>query len=114
MNLDERIRILKIYISENDQYEGHGLYHCIVKKMHEMDMAGITVTRGIEGYGKGKRIHNARVFEVSLELPIIIEIVDVESKLKSAIDVLDPMVKSGMMILADVEMVKYGGVLKSK
>ena len=112
MDTSEKTKILKIYISEQAKYHGHNLHHAIVKKMHEMDMAGVTVTRGIEGYGSGKRIHSAKVVELSMDLPIIIEIIDSVSKLELAIPVLKEMVTDGLMLLAEVEVIQYGSVLK--
>jgi PII-like signaling protein len=76
--------------------------------MHELDMAGVTVTRGIEGYGQGKRIHSARVFELSLKLPVIVEIIDTVEKIERAIPVLDSMVNEGLILTTEVEVIKYG------
>ncbi|MBS7526267.1 DUF190 domain-containing protein [Fusibacter paucivorans] len=108
MNFNEKCRILKVYISEDSKYQGHNLYHAIVQKMHEMDMAGVTVTRGIEGYGQGKRIHSARVLELSLKLPVIVEIIDTVNKIEQAIPVLENMVNEGLILTTEVDVIKYG------
>lgn len=114
MDIAQTFKILKIYLNEDAKYHGHTLYHEIVKKMSELDMAGVTVTRGIEGYGHGKRIHNAKMLQVSLKLPVIVEIIDCVEKIEMAIPVLNEMVHEGLMILTDVEVIKYGDNFKKK
>jgi hypothetical protein len=65
MNLQGKCKIMKIYISEDSMYKGHNLYHALVIKLKEMGLAGVTVTRGIEGYGKGKRLQTVRILELT-------------------------------------------------
>jgi len=108
MDLSKTCKIIKIYINEDAKYKGHTLYHQIVKKMSEMDMAGVTVTRGIEGYGHDRRIHNANMLQVSLKLPVIIEIIDNIEKVEQAVPVLNEMLTEGLMIMTDVNVIKYG------
>ena len=66
------------------------------------------MTRGIEGYGHDRRIHNANMLQVSLKLPVIIEIIDNIEKIKKAVPILNEMVTEGLMIMTDVNVVKYG------
>jgi len=76
MKLNGNYKILKIYVNEDSRHKGHNLYHAIVLKLKELGMAGVTVTRGLEGYGKSKAIHDMKILDLSSSLPIIIEAVD--------------------------------------
>lgn len=108
MHLEGKCKLLKIYISEDSKYKGHALYHAIVLKLRELGLAGATVVRGIEGFGHEKRLHTARIFDASLSLPVVVEVVDLPEKIENAIKEIKPMLNEGLMILADVEVVKYG------
>lgn len=108
MNLSGKCKILKIYVSEDSKYKGHNLYHALVLKLKEIGMAGVTVTRGIEGYGQGKRLHTTRIIELSTNLPIIIEVIDKDERIQQAIPVVKEMVNEGLVIITDVEVLKYG------
>lgn len=108
MNLKGNCKLLKIYISEDSKYRNHNLYHALVLKLKELGMAGVTVTRGIEGYGQGQRLHTAKILELSASLPIIVEVVDTPDKIMKALPVVKEMVNEGLVITADVEVIKYG------
>lgn len=107
MTLSEKCQILKIYISEDSKYKGHNLYHAIVRKLAEVGMAGVTVTRGIEGFGREKRVHSTSIVDLSLKLPVIIEVIDTTEKIDMAIPIVSEMVNEGLMIVTDVKVVKY-------
>ncbi|SHF16073.1 hypothetical protein SAMN02746089_01403 [Caldanaerobius fijiensis DSM 17918] len=115
MNIKGKGKLLKIFIGESDQWHGEPLYHAIVKKIKENNLAGATVIRGIEGYGANSRVHSARILRLSEDLPIVIEIVDVEDKINNILSVLDDMIKEGFMIvIQDVEIYKYAGSNNNK
>lgn len=115
MNIKGKGKLLKIFIGESDQWHGEPLYHAIVKKIKENNLAGATVIRGIEGYGANSRVHSARILRLSEDLPIVIEIVDVEDKINNILSVLDDMIKEGLMIvIQDVEIYKYAGSNNNK
>ncbi|WP_026486723.1 DUF190 domain-containing protein [Caldanaerobius polysaccharolyticus] len=110
MNIKGKGKLLKIFIGESDQWHGEPLYHAIIKKIKENGLAGATVIRGIEGYGANSRLHSARLLRLSEDLPIVIEVVDVEDRINSILSVLDGMIKEGLMIvIQDVEIYKYAG-----
>jgi hypothetical protein len=111
MDLQRNCKILKIYISEDSKYKGHSLYRGIVLKLADIGMAGVTVTRGIEGFGHEKRVHSTRILDISLKLPIIIEVVDTPEKIEQAIPMVQEMVNEGLILVTDVSVVKYGNVL---
>ena len=108
MKLDGNCKMLKIYISEDSKYKGHNLYHALVFKLREIGMAGVTVTRGIEGFGQEKRLHATRILDLSLSLPIIVEVVDIAERIEKAIPVVEEMVNEGLIMVTDVCVIKYG------
>ena len=108
MKSEEKCQILKIYVSEDSKYKGHNLYNAVVFKLKELGIAGVTVTRGIEGYGKGKAIHTTRILELSSSLPVIIEAIDTVDQIEKAIPVMEQMVNEGLIMVADVNVIKYG------
>jgi len=108
MNFSGQCKLLKIYISEDSRYKGHNLYHALVQKFREMGMAGVTVTRGIEGYGQQKRLHSAKIVDISLSLPIIVEVVDIPERIEKIIPVVEEMVSEGLVMVTDVHVIKYG------
>lgn len=99
---------LRIYIGESDRYHGKALYHALVLKAKELDMAGATVVRGLEGYGAHSRIHTSRIVELSSDLPILVEIIDSEEYINRLLPLLDDMVSEGMVTIEDVTVIKYG------
>lgn len=99
---------LRIYIGETDRWHGQPLYHAIVAKAKELDLAGASVFRGLEGYGANSRIHTARILDLSSDLPVLVEIVDSEEYIARLLPYLDQMVQEGMVTVDDVEVVKYG------
>ncbi|NJE00860.1 DUF190 domain-containing protein [Thermococcus sp. JdF3] len=88
---------LRIYIGENDRFEGKPLYKAIVEKLRGMGIAGATVYRGIYGFGKKSRVHSADVMRLSTDLPIVIEVVDRGYKIEKAINEVKPMIRDGMI-----------------
>lgn len=101
-------KLLKIYIGESAGHHGEPLYHVIVKKIKELGLAGATTVRGIEGFGANSVIHSTRILRLSEDLPIVIEVVDTEEKIKNLIKILDETVTTGiLMALQDVEIIKY-------
>jgi uncharacterized protein len=108
MALDRNCKLLKIYISEDSKYKGHNLYHALVRRFAEAGMAGVTVTRGIEGFGHEKRLHSTRILDISLKLPVIVEVVDTPEKIEKAVTIANEMVNEGMVFVTDVQVIKYG------
>lgn len=93
---------MKVYIGENDSYNGKPLYKAIVDRLREMGVAGATVYRAILGFGKKSKIHSAEVLRLSTDLPIVIEAIDRGYKLEKAIGEIKPMIKDGMITVEPV------------
>jgi uncharacterized protein len=106
--LKGKCKLLKIYISESSKYKSHNLTNALISKFKEIGMTGATVSRGIEGYGQSKAIHSMKVLDLSSSLPIIIELVDTYDKIEEAILIAKEMVNEGLIITADVDVIKHG------
>ncbi|MCI2001237.1 MAG: DUF190 domain-containing protein [Clostridia bacterium] len=101
-------KLLKIYIGESNGHHGEPLYHAVIKKIKELGLARATTIRGIEGFGANSVIHSVRILKLSEDLPIVIEVVDTEEKIRNLIKVLDETITAGvLMTLQDVEIIKY-------
>jgi PII-like signaling protein len=100
-------KMLRIYIGQDDQWEGKPLYEAIVLKLRQMDVAGATVYRGLMGYGAQQRMHKSGFLGLSRDLPVMITVVDLEDKIRAVLPVLDEMVAEGLLVLSDVEVIKY-------
>lgn len=102
--------LLRIFIGESDRWQHKPLYEAIVMKAREMHLAGATVLRGAMGFGKTSRLHTAKILRLSLDLPLIIEIVDSEENIQAFLPVLDPMMGGGLVTLEKVKCLHYRGV----
>ena len=105
-------KLLRIFLGEKDKYEHKPLYEAIVLKARERGLAGATVLRGVEGFGAVSRVvHTAKILRLSEDLPIVIEIVDTEEKIKSFLSVIDDLFENtgcgGMVTIEKVEIIKY-------
>ena len=107
MELPEDALLLRIFIGESDRYHHRPLYEAIVVKAREMHMAGATVLRGPMGFGASSRIHTAKIIQLSMDLPIVIETVDTEEKLNSFLPVLDEMMSGGLITLEKARVIRY-------
>lgn len=111
MKIEGEGKLLRIFLGELDKYEGKPLYEVIVRKARELKLAGATVFRGVEGFGAQSVIHKAKFLELSEDLPILIEIVDTEEKIKSALPILDQLITKancGVLITIEkAEIIKY-------
>jgi PII-like signaling protein len=99
--------LARIYIGESDQWHGRPLYEAIVALLRERGMAGATVLRGIEGYGASARLHTTRILRLSEDLPVLIEVVDAEDRIRAVLPELDAMVSDGLITLESVEVIAY-------
>ena len=100
--------LLRIYTEEGHRDGGHALYQSIVLKARAVGLAGATVLRGPMGFGESNRLHNANILDLSANLPIVIEIVDAEEKLRAFIASLDAMQDIGLVTMEKVEVLHYG------
>ena len=102
-----KAKLMRIYVGENDKWNGKPLYEGIVSGLRAHDIAGVTVYRGILGYGANRRIHKDAALSLSHDRPILLSIVDTEEKLRGFMPVLDQMVQQGLVVLSDVDVINY-------
>jgi len=107
MHLPHEAMLLRIFLGESDRWEHKPLYEAIVLKAREMHLAGATVLRGPMGFGKASRLHTAKILRLSMDLPMVIEIVDQEEKIQSFLPVLDQMMGGGLVTLEKVKVIDY-------
>ncbi len=106
MKLEGKAKMLRIHFGEDDKWQGKPLYEAIVAKCRELDLAGATVYRGIEGYGASTLIHKAHLLRSS-DRPIMVSVVDTEENIGKLLPALDQMVADGLIAMSDVEVIKY-------
>ena len=99
--------LLRIFLGESDRWEHKPLYEAIVLKARELHLAGATVLRGPMGFGKTSRLHTAKILRLSMDLPLIIEIVDSEEKINAFLPILDEMMGGGLVTLEKVKVLHY-------
>ena len=105
--LSKNGKLLRIFIGETDEHDGLPLYEWIVRKAKETKMAGATVFRGIEGFGAKSHLHTAKLLRLSQDLPILIELIDVEEKIDEFIKIIDPVIKKGIVTTENIEVKFY-------
>ena len=107
MRIDGPALLVRIYIGEADHHDGTPLYQAIVGLLRERGLAGATVLRGIEGFGAKQHLHTTRILSLSSDLPVLIEVVDQEERLRAVLPELDAMVGEGLITLERVEVIAY-------
>ncbi len=109
MELEGHHKRLTIFIGESDRHGHSPLATEIVQRAHAAGLAGVTVLRGVEGFGASNHIHTTRLLSLSDDLPMVVVIVDSEDRLRGFVPVLEELVTEGLVILDDVEVIKYAG-----
>ena len=112
MTLPRDAMLLRVFIGEDAKFHHRPLYQAIVLKAREVHLAGATVLRGPMGFGHSTRLHSTKILDVRENLPLVIEIVDTEDKIKAFLPVLDDMMPSGLVTLEKVQVLMYGEHVK--
>ena len=106
MKLEGKAKMLRIHFGEDDRWQDKPLYEAIVIKCRELDIAGASVFRGIEGYGASTLIHKRHLLRSS-DRPILVSVIDTEEKIRSLIPALDKLVGEGLIATSEVEVIRY-------
>jgi PII-like signaling protein len=107
MKLEGTGLLVRIYLGEADRWHGKPLYQAIVERLRERGVAGATVLRGIEGFGAKQHLHSTRILSLSEDLPILVEAVDTEERIRAALPDLDEMLGDGLITVERVEVITY-------
>jgi PII-like signaling protein len=113
MQIPRDATLLRIFIGESDRWEHKPLYEAIVLKAREAHLAGATVLRGPMGFGKSSRLHTAKILRLSMDLPLVIEIVDSDEKVRAFLPSLDGMLGGGLVTIEKVQVIDYRAGEKS-
>jgi uncharacterized protein len=107
MKLEGTAKMLRIHFGEDDNWNDKPLYRAIVEKCRELDIAGATVFRGIEGYGASTLIRRPHHLSFSHDAPLMVSVIDSEEKIQELLPFLDKMVAEGLIAMSNVEVIKY-------
>ncbi len=99
--------LLRVFIGESDHWQGKPLYEAIMLRARERGLAGCTVVRALAGFGAKSRIHTARIERLSMDLPIIVEIIDTPDRVRAFLPDVEAMVADGLATLEPVEVHFY-------
>jgi PII-like signaling protein len=107
MKIEEEARLVTVYVNSTDQWHGRPLYSAIVQLCQDRGIAGATVTRCVEGYGAHHRLHTTRLLELSENLPLRIEIIDLPERIDPLLTTLGEMIGEGLVTVGLVHVMKY-------
>jgi len=99
--------LMRIFIGESDKYHGKPLYEALLEKFRQQGLAGATVLRGVAGFGASSKMHTDKVLRLSLDLPLILEIVETEEAIQSILPELDEMIGGGLITLERARVIMY-------
>jgi PII-like signaling protein len=107
LKIEGQAKLMRIYISEADCWKDKPLYTALVEAMRANDIAGVTVYRGILGYGAHRRVHKDKPLHLSQDRSIMLSVIDTDEKLQSFLPLVEQMVEEGLVVLSDVDIIKY-------
>jgi PII-like signaling protein len=107
MTLPQEGYLLRVFVGESDRHSGKPLYEWIVLKAREQGLAGATVLRGLMGYGAHSRLHTFKIERLSLDLPVVVEIVDSREKIEAFLDLIDDDITEGLATIEKVHIRLY-------
>lgn len=107
MDAPREAMLLRVFLGEGDRHEHRPLYEVIVLKAREHHLAGATVLRGPMGFGRSSLLHTAKVLQLSMDLPVVIEIVDTEEQIRRFLPALDGLLQGGLVTLERVQVLDY-------
>ncbi len=102
-----KAKLMRIYVGEKDKWRAKPLHKALVESMRANDIAGVTVYQCLLGYGANRRLTANGTWEVSHDRPILLSVVETEEKLRAFFPILDDMVQQGLVVLSDVDIIKY-------
>lgn len=114
---DPNARLLRIFLGESDKHRQKPLYETIVFEAKKQSLSGATVTRGIMGFGANSKIHSAKLFDISTDLPVVVEIVDTEDKITRFINTVEQFFEEsnsgGLITIENIYVIRYKPGIKN-
>jgi PII-like signaling protein len=107
VRIEGKAKLMRIYIGESDRWHDQPLHEALLRAMRANDLAGATVYRGILGYGAHRRVHKEKPLHLSHDSSIMLSVIDTEEKLRAFLPLVDQMVQEGLVVLSDVDIIKY-------
>jgi PII-like signaling protein len=111
MEKNSNAKLLRIFVGESDKAGQQPLYEAIVFEAKKQGLSGATVTRGVMGFGANSKVHTAKLFEISSDLPMVVEIVDTEEKIRAFTEVVEHMFEQtrsgGLITIEKAEILRY-------
>jgi len=99
--------LMRIFIGESDKYHGRPLYQELLERFRQKGLAGATVLRGVAGFGASSVVHTDKILRLSLDLPLIIEVVETEEAIEAVLPDLDNMIGGGLITLERAQVLMY-------
>ena len=96
-------KLLRIFVGELDTHDGQPLHQWLINEAQRAGLAGATVLRGMEGYGTHSQVHTAKILELSVDLPIVVEIIDTSEKIEAFMPVVDAAIEEGLATIERVQ-----------
>ena len=106
MTRGESATMIRLHFGEDDRWQDKPLHEAILEEARRHDLAGVTVYRGIEGYGASSRIHRRHLL-TSSDMPVMVSIIDAREKIEQFLPTLEAMVDEGMIAVSPVEVIRY-------
>ena len=100
-------KMVRIHLSESDKWHNKPVHEAILAKCLELGISGVTIYRGLEGFGHSARVHHARSWPFSKDAPIMVSVIDTALQVDSLLPHLDSMVSEGIVAISDVHVVLY-------
>lgn len=99
--------LMRIFIGEGDRFEHKPLYEALVELFSKESFAGVTVLRGICGFGAHRVFHSQKLLDLSAELPLVVEVIDTQEKINAIMPYIDEMMTGGMITLEKATVIRY-------
>jgi PII-like signaling protein len=107
MKLETDAQMVTVFVNSTDQWHGRALYTAIVQLCQQQGIAGATVSRCVEGYGAGRTLHTTRLIELSENLPVRVEIIDLSERIGPLLAALEGMIGEGLIAVANVRVLRF-------
>jgi PII-like signaling protein len=107
MKFEANAKQVSIFVNSTDQWHGRPLYTAIVQLCQQQGLAGASVTRCVEGYGAGRQLHTSRLLELSENLPLRIDVVDLPERIEPFLSALEGLIGEGLVTVSDVHIIRF-------